>query len=68
MFPFSGLILRQIELPAFQKFTYIMGYSRKSPNNEVIEFPGILQSIQKFQGLSKKEGNFHLIKNKSYEI
>ena len=62
-----------MELPAFQKrmwwlFTCIVGYSRKNPKNEDMEFPGVLKSIWKFQGSSKKECNFHLIKKQSCGI
>ena len=45
-----------------------MGYSRKNPKNEDMEFPGVLKSIWKFQESSKKECNFHLIKKQSCGI
>ena len=62
-----------MESPAFQKrmwwlFACIVGYSRKNPKNEVTEFPGVLKSVLKFQGSSKKECNFHLIKKQSCGI
>ena len=49
-------------------FTCIVGYSRKNPKNEDMEFPGVLKRIWKFQRSSKKECNFHLIKKQSCGI
>ena len=40
---------------------------RKSQNKDM-EFPGVLKSLWKFQESSKKEYNFHLIKNNHVEF
>ena len=56
----QALKLRWIEFSAFQKrmwrlFTCIIGYSwKKKTKNENMEFPGVLKSIWKFQGSSKR--------------
>ena len=44
------------------------GLFQKKKKNEDMEFPGVLKSIWKFQGSSKKECNFHLIKNNHVEF